>query len=439
MSFNPRLLRVPALLLAALALPCCSGDVGEGDAYKTITFRASETTTGLQANGTSFGGSFSEDGLFFAFQSNASNLTDNDANGLTDVLVRNRLTGELENITNIDVAGTGLSMGNAMESSMSATGRYVGFTSYGHYKDVGYVPGGAPALRPFRYDRELKTFAMVYGYLTTPPWFLNTHCGGVVLSDDGRYMAFSTPSVVPGTTNPGGGSQVYFCDFGPTGDTPELTLVSHANGSPAQGGNNAGSSIRSGAAAMSGDGEFVVFESASTDLVSGADPHSGQDVYLWRRSTGTVTLVSLPSSSQRYSAYPAISKDGSRVAYASADTTLFPGVPYLCQLYTVGTGLLQTISDPVVGGNSSQVALSRDGTRVIFGTGAFGAPQQDLWIEGVGIQRLSRSTVGKTTTVSTNSPAISGDGLWASWAGTSSIFVPNDTNGISDVFIRGPF
>jgi hypothetical protein len=441
MSFKLRLLRIAGLLGAAVALPCCSGDVGKGDTFSIITFRASETPTGVQGNGPSSGGSFSDDGRFFAFHSDASNLTANDSNGVTDILVKERLTGAIENITNIDVAGTNLVVGNSTDPSLSATGRYVGFVSVGHYKDVGYPPPAAAIVRPFRYDRELKTFATVYMYLTTPPQFLNSHTGAVVLSDDGRYMAFSTTATNIGTTNPNGWVQVYFCDFGPTGNTPDITLISHAAASLTQGGNGS-STIRPGSlSAMSGDGEFVVFDSTAADLLPSQDSHYGSDVYLWRRSTGALTLLSTPSSNLIYSVYGGISKDGTRAAFSMTDASLLPAPNHMrCELVTVATGFRQTISDPVAGGNvTTPVVLSRDGKRIIFGSGPFFFPQQDLWIEGVGIQRLTRSTTGQTTTVTTGYPAISPDGRWTSWSGASSLFVPNDNNGFSDAFIRGPF
>jgi hypothetical protein len=151
-------------------------------------------------------------------------------------------------------------------------------------------------------------------------------------------------------------------------------------------------------------------------------------------------LVSIPKPPAKgYSAYPAISRDGTRVAYTAVDISLYPGVPYYCEMYTVGTGVHQVLSDPILGGTIGQVALSRDGTRVVFPSGTFNMPQHEIWIEGLGIQRLTRSTSGRTTKVGTDSPAISGDGRWASWAGAATMFVPNDTNGLSDVFIRGPY
>src|SRR4030095_3978678 len=98
-------LRVAALLVAAVVLPCCSGDVGHGGVFSTATIRVAETVTGVEANADSGSASFSDDGMIIAFGSQANNLTANDGNGFGDILVKDRRTGVVENITNINFTG----------------------------------------------------------------------------------------------------------------------------------------------------------------------------------------------------------------------------------------------------------------------------------------------------------------------------------------------
>lgn len=84
----------------------------------------SVSTAGVQANGVSVAPSISGDGRFVAFQSNATNLVDGDDNGVTDVFVRDRANGTTERICG-GVQGNGASF----FPSISADGSRVAFMS----------------------------------------------------------------------------------------------------------------------------------------------------------------------------------------------------------------------------------------------------------------------------------------------------------------------
>jgi Tol biopolymer transport system component len=84
---------------------------------------------GTRANGSSFGPSISADGRYVAFKSYASNLVPADTNGVADVFVHDRLTGQT---TRVSVASDGTEANGRSDSlkvSMSADGRYVAFVS----------------------------------------------------------------------------------------------------------------------------------------------------------------------------------------------------------------------------------------------------------------------------------------------------------------------
>ena len=84
-------------------------------------------------------------------------------------------------------------------------------------------------------------------------------------------------------------------------------------------------------AKTSTDGAYVVFESTAANLVSGqSDSNGGADIFLYQRSTGTVTLVSHASGSATtagngVSTLPVISSDGAYVAYESTAKNLVAG------------------------------------------------------------------------------------------------------------------
>ncbi|MGH2537870.1 MAG: carboxypeptidase regulatory-like domain-containing protein, partial [Candidatus Promineifilaceae bacterium] len=92
------------------------------------TSRASVASDGAQANGASYYQSISADGRYVAFGSYASNLVGGDTNGIDDVYVHDRDTGQTSRAS---VASDG-AQGNdgSGDPSISADGRYVAFVSW---------------------------------------------------------------------------------------------------------------------------------------------------------------------------------------------------------------------------------------------------------------------------------------------------------------------
>jgi Tol biopolymer transport system component len=103
-------------------------DVFVHDRLTGQTTRVSVASGGAQGNGDSRFPSISADGRYVAFQSYASNLVPGDTNGVLDVFVHDRLTGQT---TRVSVASDG-TQGDSYSfgSSISADGRYVAFASY---------------------------------------------------------------------------------------------------------------------------------------------------------------------------------------------------------------------------------------------------------------------------------------------------------------------
>jgi hypothetical protein len=99
------------------------------DAGMTSTVeRVSVSNTGDQANQQSWGPGISADGRIVVFLSNASNLVASDTNGMTDVFVRDR---ELQTTTRINVAADGSeAAAHSLAVAVSADGRFIAFQSY---------------------------------------------------------------------------------------------------------------------------------------------------------------------------------------------------------------------------------------------------------------------------------------------------------------------
>jgi Tol biopolymer transport system component len=102
-------------------------DIFVHDRQTGDTTRVSVASDGAQANGESHLPAISADGRYVAFLSDADNLVSGDSNGKTDVFVHDRQTGETSRVS---VASDGTQAnGTAYHVSMSATARYVTFDS----------------------------------------------------------------------------------------------------------------------------------------------------------------------------------------------------------------------------------------------------------------------------------------------------------------------
>jgi Tol biopolymer transport system component len=137
--------------------------------------------------------------------------------------------------------------------------------------------------------------------------------------------------------------------------------------------------------AVSADGSTIAFATAATNLASGAsDDPAFDDVYVRDLDVGVTTLVSAApggtTGGNGTSDPPAISPDGSKVAFASLATNLgLPANGILRRVYvrdlTTGTTSLVSVkgdgTDDPNNGAALQPVFSPDGTKVAFNTTAF--------------------------------------------------------------------
>jgi Tol biopolymer transport system component len=177
------------------------------------------------------------------------------------------------------------------------------------------------------------------------------------ISADGRFVAFASTAgdLVPGRA---AGLHVYVHDL----QTQTTLRVDRATGTDGPTANN-----DSGHPAISGDGRFVAFETAATNL-DPADGDDAVDVYVRDLGLATTTLVSTTAGSdpRAYAALPAISADGTAVAYRTAVAGLQPAVVTPGGLYVRDLAnavpevvrLTEVIGEPSISADGSRVAYS---------------------------------------------------------------------------------
>jgi Tol biopolymer transport system component len=136
------------------------------------------------------------------------------------------------------------------------------------------------------------------------------------ISADGRFVVFTgyATDLIPGGTN--GLGDVFLRDL-TTGAT-EWISVSSSGGQ---------ANAKSTTPSVSGDGRFVSFHSAATDLVIG-DATAKADLFVRDRSTGQTQLVSVDDAGAQGDGdyrLPSLSADGSCLLFASNSTNLVSG------------------------------------------------------------------------------------------------------------------
>jgi len=284
-------------------------DVFVHDRQTGQTSRVSVDSSGAQANGFNIEAHMSSDGRFVAFASLATNLVLNDTNGILDVFVHDRQTGQTRRVS---VASTGTEADwDCNLPSISDDGRIVAFYSSATNLTTG---DGNLAFDVFVHDIQTGQTSRVSVDSAGTEGADNSFYPG--MSPDGRFVTFYShaDNLVPGDTNLV--ADVFLHDR-LTGATERVSLDS----SGIQG--NETSELSS----VSADGRYVAFASYATNLVEG-DTNGWKDVFLRDRQTGETTLLNVTSAGVqgRHGGFsPSITPDGRWVVYWSPSHNLVPG------------------------------------------------------------------------------------------------------------------
>ena len=208
------------------------------------------------------------------------------------------------------------------------------------------------------------------------------------------------------------------------------------------------------AAGISGNGRYVIFESAASNLVPG-DTNGFGDVFVRDVNTGTTSRVSVSSTGAQanyLSTIGSISGNGRYVTFISHATNLVPGdtndVPdVFVRDLRAGTTSRVNVSSTGAQANDRSIgtAISADGRYVTFGSeasnlvpgdtnGAFDVFVRDLRAGTTVLVSVS-STGAQGNDFSVGSE-ISADGRYVAFTSVASNLVPGDTNNSNDVFVR---
>lgn len=434
--------------LPLLVTATSTGDATSVDAVKatttkrttyTNTMRASVDSDEAQGNGDSRPQYISADGRYVVFASVASNLVPGDTNGKSDVFVRDLIAGTTERVSvatdgteGDDDSGTELAGSEFHPFDISANGRYVVFTSLA----TNLVADDTNTARDiFIRDRVLQTTTRVSVKSDGTEGLANGPSTGCSISADGRYIAFISGGVLAPNGLTGGSAYVHDRVL----HTTELGSVSTAGVSA-----NA-DTIRTH---ISPDGSRVVFTSKGTNLTTG-DTNGVADVFVRDRQAGTTQIVSVATSGTLGNSDSggslSMSGEGRFVAFTSAASNLVSGDTNGKIDVFVRDIILNTTERVSVANDGSQangmsadgVSVSADGRYVYFNTLATNlvtGGQAGLYVR----DRQSAQTAWAITAqaVMGGDGITSFDGRFIVFSSNSAELVPNDTNNAYDVFAR---
>ncbi|HEY2833797.1 MAG TPA: hypothetical protein VGJ14_15310 [Sporichthyaceae bacterium] len=344
--------------------------------------RISVSNTGQQGNADSYNPTISGDGRYVVYDSYASNLVAGDTNRQGDVFLYDRDNRSTTRVSvSYDGSQTDAESGFGV---ISKDGNVVGFES----RATNIMKGvKSAATQLYAVDRMKKTTDLVTAAFFGGP--ASSGSGALSLSDDGRYLAFSSSStdLVPYDVNQ---HDDIFVRDRQTNTTRRVSVNS-------VGGESNGTSAEP---AISGDGRYVAFESEATNLL-GIDPtfqddpksiinpegkldtgdtNGVPDVFLHDMQTGSTERVSVSATGEQSNAdsYAAsVSEDGRYVAFVSLATNLVLGdTNNVREVFvrdrTKNTTIRVAMSDAGLQGNKLSVmpAISRDGSVVVFASDA---------------------------------------------------------------------
>lgn len=351
----------PAALASSLSTNWNMASVWEGEngqlaSHGPLQSRANTTTA---------------DGRLAVFWAQAGNIVAGDTNNVSDIFIFDRLTKVTRRV-NIG-AGNTQGNGHTRNATISADGRYIGFTTLATNTAAGpqCIPSHDCAfsgvldrttdaitvaskdnitgqLMPVTYglrpiltmhpaiisgDGQSFLFSVTSQTATdqTPDIFVRNLVTGVVtqanvknngqpdtkgaidpsISNDGRFVVFNSRAILAPDTN--GTFDVFMRDM-VQGST---TLISRAYLS------QAAANEESHVANISGNGQFVVFRSFATNLLPGGNPGIG-NIFLHDRQAGTTKQIMAKRDQQPNgtSYHPSISADGSHITFESNASNL---------------------------------------------------------------------------------------------------------------------
>ncbi len=401
-----------AVSASAATLPAGTTAILSGDSTLFAPFPAPVSTSEARD------ATVSQDGRFVAFQSQADGLYDGDDDRVSNVYVKDRVTGAVILASRASGAQGEPAHNFSYSPSISDDGKRVAFTS-----EALLDPADTNGPSTDVYVRDLTTDTTVLvsrgsnlGAVGNGP---SSHA---VLSETGEYVAFESEAKNLDPAATFSTDRVYRRQIGPGNPT---VLVSRRTGA-------AGSAVGGTQPSISDDGSRIAFTSAPSEAVVSADNNTFNDIYVRDLAAGTTVLASRADGAgdvgNGNSRSPSIAGNGSSVAFESGatqfdnehDSDTAPNV-YRRSLTANTTALVDITAAGQKGNISTRPSLDDSGDVVGFVSSATALdpedpnPTRDAYVKNLvtnEIQVASRldGANGKVANAGVAAVAMSGDG-----------------------------
>ncbi len=423
-----------------LAISIASAAAGSAAwASQGTTLRVSVAAGGGDTTSNSNWPSAAADGRYVAFSSWADNLVPGDTNGQSDIFVRDLQTGTTRLVS---VASDGTQAnGTSFTPSISADGDVIAFRS------------DATNLVPNDTEGHLDVF--VHTMSTGQTIRVSQKPSGIganrdsmdpSISADGKVVAFSSlaHNLVPQPVDATG----LCCDiFVSRLATGHITL-----GDPMLTGGGASDSFLP---VLSATGRYLAFGSWGCEIAKDIECLDESNVYELDLKTGTMSLVSRAYSGKvgfGCGANPAISADGTKVAFISDGANLVrhdSNGAYDVFLRDMTTGTTQRVSVTSKGaqtnGGLGRVTMSADGRDIVFQSDAWNiVPNDENGVQDIFVHdmqtgktfRASVSSSGAEANAYSGNAMISADGSIVVFESDASNLAGRDRNFTTDIYGR---
>lgn len=401
-------------------------------AASPTTSVVSLNSSGEPANDDSGNPALSADARFVAFVSFATNL---DPSGVGGIFVRDRVTGT----TRLAAPASQHPYVQPIQPAISGDGRFVAWAQPDLFGD-GNI---------FVHDMKSGRTKLVTVGVNGKP--AGGRSQNPSISENGRYVAFSSDSTKPTQSKPRAARNEFVRDM-KTGKTQQLNVSSA--GTPGNGYCHHPS--------ISADGRYVAFETNATNIVKGA---RGYNIYVRDLKKGKTILASRSSSGKLANSGShrvSISGDARYIAFSSKATNLVKHDAnhradiFVRDLRKGQTKLVSvSSSDGQSNGDSGYPALSNHGGFVTFESDATNlvpggddgqthvffrdershkTMQADVSSSG----QPANAGVGVIVPYYTSSLAMSADGSVVAVESPATNLSPDYTDGTDAVYVRGP-
>lgn len=392
-------------------------------------------SSGNQGNGVSSINSISSDGRYVAFYSAASNLVANDTNGVQDIFLRDSTSNTT---TRVSVSSSG-GQANAISQDpfISYDGRYVVFTSNASNLVAADTTTSEDV---YIHDRSTGTTSLVsvgtHGYAGNGA----SRYGKV--SADGRFVVFESKASDLVSSGGNNYTNIYVRDL--INSTMQLISKNSSGNAPEAASLNP---------SISCDGAIISFVTHASNLVPN-DTNNTYDIIVANRTGGSDVLTNITIQGNKISESAAVSCDGNYVVFDSHANNLVPDddtsqygrkdifrysrIDKSIKLISRSNSGVKGDFDsyfPSVSGDGRYVSYESDATNLVSNDTN---NTRDVFITDNQTGTTERISVGSSLAQANNasySTQISANEKYVTYTSYASNLVLNDTNGAGDVFL----